>query len=439
MGKNIKKRAVSTAAKVVLSAALVAPLTLSGGWSQPVQAATTVSQGDQIAAFAESLDGKPYRSGGISPEGFSGPGFVYYVYKHYGIDLPRDLNQLARTGQALKTSEVQPGDLVFLTEKGSDKLEHVGIYLGDYKFVVSAPGTGGVDIHTFEKEALKERYAGARRVIGNTVDMGRLPDVTGVSKQQQQLLNALDGVIGKPYGNNQNGPVYFDGEGLVEYAYEKIGVSMPSSLESQSQKGKLVSRTSLVVGDVVFFGTSRDNLLSAAIYVGDGKIAIASQDIGHVVVRDMNGIYDRYYLGAKRILEVAEPVKDSREELADAIIETGLKYWGTPYKFGAEYPTSGMFDCSSFTQWIFYKNGIKLPRTSRQQATVGTYVPKSQLEKGDLVFFSTSYSDGKIAHVGVYVGDNKFLHTYGKNGVHYSSLDSKWWKSHYKTARRVIE
>lgn len=123
---------------------------------------------------------------------------------------------------------------------------------------------------------------------------------------------------------------------------------------------------------------------------------------------------------------------------ADAIIATGNRYLGTPYRYGAPSGVTYVFDCSSFTQYVYKKHGISLPRTSREQAKVGRYVSKSNLRKGDLVFFSTRKSGGKIAHVGIYVGNGKMLHTYGEGGVKYSSMNSDWWSSHYITARRVI-
>jgi murein DD-endopeptidase / murein LD-carboxypeptidase len=123
---------------------------------------------------------------------------------------------------------------------------------------------------------------------------------------------------------------------------------------------------------------------------------------------------------------------------ADSIIATGNRYLGTPYRFGSPSGVTSTFDCSSFTQYIFKKNGIYLPRSSRDQATKGTYVSRSNLRKGDLVFFSTRSSEGRIAHVGVYAGSGRILHTFGAGGVKYSYLSSDWWSSHYITARRVI-
>lgn len=118
---------------------------------------------------------------------------------------------------------------------------------------------------------------------------------------------------------------------------------------------------------------------------------------------------------------------------AKAIIATGERFMGVPYRYGSPSGSTSTFDCSSFTQYIFKRNGILLPRSSSQQSHVGTYVPRSQLKPGDLVFF---YSP--IHHVGVYIGNGLILHTYGTPGVTISSMKTGWWSRHYTTARRVI-
>lgn len=129
----------------------------------------------------------------------------------------------------------------------------------------------------------------------------------------------------------------------------------------------------------------------------------------------------------------------SNVTLADKIIQTGEKYLGTPYQYGAASGQTRTFDCSSFTQYVFKQHGISLPRSSRQQSTVGTTVSRSELKKGDLLFFTTSSSNGRIGHVGIYAGDNKILHTWGPGGVRYDSLSTKWLDRGYVTAKRVIK
>ncbi|SDP24064.1 Cell wall-associated hydrolase, NlpC family [Paenibacillus sp. yr247] len=118
---------------------------------------------------------------------------------------------------------------------------------------------------------------------------------------------------------------------------------------------------------------------------------------------------------------------------ANNIIALGKNYLGVPYKFGAQKGNTSTFDCSSFTQYVFGKNGINLPRSSKQQSQVGKFVPRNQLQPGDLVFF---YSP--IHHVGIYIGNGKVMHTYGSPGVTITDMNSGWWSNHYATARRVL-
>ncbi|WP_369827131.1 C40 family peptidase [Cohnella sp. CIP 111063] len=141
------------------------------------------------------------------------------------------------------------------------------------------------------------------------------------------------------------------------------------------------------------------------------------------------------------LLTSAQPVSAatvSKSSVADNVISTGKKYMGVRYQFGAPAGRTDVFDCSSFTQYVFKKNGIKLPRTSRQQAKVGSYVPKSQIRAGDLVFSDTN-RDGIINHVGIYMGNGKVIHTYKVGvGVTISNFKGSSWERNFVTARRVI-
>ncbi len=122
---------------------------------------------------------------------------------------------------------------------------------------------------------------------------------------------------------------------------------------------------------------------------------------------------------------------------ATKLISYADNYLGTPYKFGASTSTTRYFDCSSFTKYVFKKLGYTLPRTAAAQAKVGRYVAKSNLKKGDLVFFKVPSRGNFIGHVGIYVGNGKMLNTYGAGGVKFSSLNSSYWKKNYATARRL--
>lgn len=124
--------------------------------------------------------------------------------------------------------------------------------------------------------------------------------------------------------------------------------------------------------------------------------------------------------------------------LFDKIYATGLKYLGTPYEFGAKAGQTATFDCSSFMQYIFGQHGVKLPRSSKQQATAGTQVSFANVQKGDLLIFDVTSREG-IDHVGMYIGDGKMLHSNTSGGgVHVKELTT-FWKDSIVTVRRVLK
>lgn len=97
---------------------------------------------------------------------------------------------------------------------------------------------------------------------------------------------------------------------------------------------------------------------------------------------------------------------------ADGIVPYAKRFLGTPYQWGGNGPST--FDCSGFTSYVFRANGISLPRTANDQMSTGAYVPKDQLQPGDLVFFG---SGGHAYHVGIYVGNNSYIHAPQDNEV----------------------
>ena len=112
-----------------------------------------------------------------------------------------------------------------------------------------------------------------------------------------------------------------------------------------------------------------------------------------------------------------------------------IKFLDTPYQYGGK--TGDGMDCSAFTG-IVYKNSmsIDLPRSSREQYKVGDDIDKDELKFGDLVFFNTTRRS-KPGHVGIFIGENQFVHASRKLGVTVSSLDEEYYKKRYMGARRI--
>ncbi|MBS3809135.1 MAG: C40 family peptidase [Desulfobacterales bacterium] len=123
--------------------------------------------------------------------------------------------------------------------------------------------------------------------------------------------------------------------------------------------------------------------------------------------------------------------------LGGKIIQIAAQYRGTPYKPGGAGPEG--FDCSGFAKYVFKKAGIEIPRTVRGQYKSGHSVSVSNMKKGHLVFFSTKKlgaSPFSPSHVGIYIGDEKFIHAPSSGGrVRFDSLDDNYWKSRFKGAK----
>ena len=118
------------------------------------------------------------------------------------------------------------------------------------------------------------------------------------------------------------------------------------------------------------------------------------------------------------------------------LISTASKYKGIKYVYGGT-TTSG-FDCSGYTQYVFKQLGISIPRTSSGQYSQGKSVAKANLQVGDLVFFNTSGRG--VSHVGIYVGNQKFIHASTSQGVTVTNLnDPYYWGKRYIGARRVTQ
>lgn len=130
---------------------------------------------------------------------------------------------------------------------------------------------------------------------------------------------------------------------------------------------------------------------------------------------------------------------------ADDIIDTGKEYLQAPYVYGAPRLQDETFDCSSFIQYIFWKHGYEIGYTTREQAVKGIDIPLCDIEKGDLLFFTTPSRQKlsgieKVGHVALYLGDGRVLHTFRAGiGVTISRFNEKTiWYERFLFAKRVI-
>jgi cell wall-associated NlpC family hydrolase len=114
--------------------------------------------------------------------------------------------------------------------------------------------------------------------------------------------------------------------------------------------------------------------------------------------------------------------------------DIALDQLGVPYRYGGAGP--GGFDCSGLVQYAYSRAGKRLPRTTGQLWSHSSTVPQNELRPGDLLFFSIA---GKMQHVGLYVGDGRFVHAPSSGGrVALASLYSEYYRGAFLRAGRPL-
>ncbi len=136
--------------------------------------------------------------------------------------------------------------------------------------------------------------------------------------------------------------------------------------------------------------------------------------------------------GQGATLQLTTPTTASSE-----LAQAALNYLGVRYRFGGTSPSNG-FDCSGLIHYIADKHlGLNIPRVAASQAKIGTAVDRSELRPGDLVFFNTR--GARNSHVGVYLGNNEFVHAPRTGAVVRVEKISSYWDKRWNGARRLSD
>ena len=143
-----------------------------------------------------------------------------------------------------------------------------------------------------------------------------------------------------------------------------------------------------------------------------------------------------FQAGRAYISRVSDRLADTVTGKSEELINRAMEVIGVRYRWDAELPQSGL-DGSSFVGYVFKdKLGFLLPRKSTQMSRVGKPIGRDELQPGDLVFFNTMRLT--FSHVGIYVGDNKFIHSPSKGTtVRVDDLGSMYWDKRFDGARRL--
>ena len=200
---------------------------------------------------------------------------------------------------------------------------------------------------------------------------------------------------------------------------------------------------------VLKYGMSNDLVMKLQVMLGEhgyytGNIdgdfgkgtqqALISFQIDHQLVPD--GIAGLQTMTILREMAIQPSRDQAPNRLAKQITALARQLRNTPYAWGGSSP--GGFDCSGYIYYLFHYFHLELPRMADEQYEVGIPVKRTELQEGDLVYFST-YMPGP-SHVGLYIGDNAFIHASSAAGkVIITPLNSDYYQANYLGARRVIK
>lgn len=461
----------------LLSAALITCVSVSSlavpsfdQSQQTVSAATITSQtsqqavaakAEQLIQTAKSLIGKSTYSTAVYkptyPYKFSCATFLMYVFEKNGVDLATyNENFMMQQGTPVTKGQWQKGDLLFFRSKTTAKdPDHVAMYIGDNKVIHMADPKQNIVISDLNsKPYYTENYIGARRVLPS------LMSSNPATKGDKIVSNAYDLKDQATIGSvNNESSKKFTSTGFVNYIYKNNGVTLnASSLKDLQSKGTTVSRSNLKKGDLVFFNSVKGstNPSLVAIYAGDHRLILPNS--GGVITRVLLvDYYNDHFITAKRVFSdntaatpsVSKPSNPTTKPpvstpstgtaSGDKVVNfaNSLK---NKVKFGYGYNESTLtFTGAGFTYYVYKQQGIDLKsKLASEQAKAGKAVLKSNLQKGDLVFFSLDNKRTNINQTGIYIGGNQFISLSTSGKVIQQSLSSTWAAQNFVKARRVL-
>ncbi|MFF5996848.1 NlpC/P60 family protein [Lysinibacillus sp. KU-BSD001] len=265
-----------------------------------------------------------------------------------------------------------------------------------------------------------------------------------VAVKANQLIATAKSLIGKAtYSNTTYKPTYpykFSCATFLMYIFEKNGVDLATYNENyMMQQGTYVPRSQLQKGDLLFFkskktGTDPDHV---AMYIGNNKVIHMADSKQNIVISDLNSkpYYTENYMTARRVLPTL--MSSNPATKGDSIVATAYANLNKVKIGSVNKEASLSFTRGGFIEYIYRKNGVSLgTKTISEQMKLGSAVSKSNLQKGDLVFFNSTKGSKTPSLVAIYAGDHRLIIP-NSNGVITRVLLVDYYAEHYITARRV--
>ena len=310
----------------------------------------------------------------------------------------------------------------------------VGWSSGDYISVSEPSANESND----SQQSIETPSTGKGKVTASVLNIRSGPSTSNSVLGQAykgNIVDILENSVGWYKIKTQNGQIGWVSGSYIntsECSENESNDSQQSTETPSTGKGKV---TASVLN--IRSGPSTSNYIVGKSYKGD-TVDILSNSNGWYKVKLSNG-----QIGWASSSYINTSGKDSEGSCestesnnAQSIINTAKAQLGKPYVWGAEGPNS--FDCSGLVYYVYGQNGIKMPRTSREQVNVGTTVSQSQLQPGDLIFSSTDGS-GNVNHVGIYIGNGQMIHAPNSNDVvKTTNINSSYWQDTYVKAKRVL-
>jgi cell wall-associated NlpC family hydrolase len=463
----MKKKLITTSAALMITFSGMSIPTLNITTKHAAAATTAVpnpynnqtavdAKANAIIETAKGLIGKAtYGTKKLTyPYQFTCATFVNYVFGLNGVDISTETEEyMMEQGYEVPRDQLQKGDLVFFDANPSntDPTDHLGIYIGDNKIIHMANPELNITISDLDSTSYyRNNYVKAKRVLPS------LLSANPATKGDQVVSGyfALKDKVKINSTTNNAATSTFTNGGLVEHIFKQAGINLGTTNMSEQMKlGQPVSKDNLKKGDLVFFNNTTGSNTPAlvGIYGGDHRLLLASTAYGTVTrILFLPYYNDLHYITARRVITATPvtttptaptpapaptPAAPAVTTKADSIVSSATNLIGKA-NFGYVYNESTLtFTPGGFTKYVYKQHGIDLKSTlASYQATLGQPVEKANLQKGDLIFFGGT----SITNVGIYAGENQFIHLIKGQGTVKENLSSDWATQNYKSARRVL-
>ena len=178
------------------------------------------------------------------------------------------------------------------------------------------------------------------------------------------------------------------------------------------------------------------SVVMAAGSVRCGGVRGACSDAAAERLVEVDGRGSSLGIQRRQLLVQLQDVQHNVADRTSSLISTAMGFIGVPYRRGGSSAETG-FDCSGFVRAIYEQaKGMVLPRRANEQAAATEVIDKKDLQPGDLVFFNTMRRN--FSHVGIYVGDNKFIHAPRSGSeIRVEDMGVRYWARRFNGARRV--